>query len=565
MKKLIKSRVLILCLTTISLIEAMHAQAHVEVVHEYLPEAKASFFRSENISNHPPVEAMALPRADVSSHVNGAIPEAQVVGIAHQPSKESVQFEKVPEQSAKLSPGQSTMFGSPLSLLNRPMTQEQQQNLWKFKQKNLGLKLPFTEVKAPKIVLATPAAEHVIIGEEPIVVHNAQGKKISEHFVNHDKSEQNTFYNSDGSSTITILDSNKIKQQEITKMPDKTQIIKYYDERGKLESIETILPDGSRVHKNNNWNGDIIGSEIYNKQNQLETRLTHDDYGRITTMHYNPDGEITNASSIFELPEGRIIINDGRIIDTFVNTDNSRFIIVYSHDGITRNQGIIVHPDGSKSITVYQADGQTTAEFTKVNLDLSYISITYQADGQTQAKIEKYNPDDETHSYITYKADGKTIKSTSVINYSDGTSRITEYQSDGKRIKNTEIANPDGSKSYTIYQPDGKTINKTGTVNIDGSRSYEIYQADGITIKAAIKPNRDNTANFIEYQADGKKFKAIYKFNIFDGTGNYIEYEADGITIKPTKVIDNHLELRSKIENLVSNVPRGSQIENLSN
>ena len=501
MKKLIKNRVLILCLVTTFSVQAMHRLPPIETSHENLPVAQASFSSAWHVSNQPPVEAFAVPFIVE----NNQIVEVEVVrSTKRMPSEKALQ-ETIPLQRQ-------------VNSLGKPMTQKQQQHLLKFKQQGLE----FEDLKAkenfPEIVL-DEAPLQATITEEPLTVYDMAGKKLSEHLLNHDGSQHNTIYNSDGSVTTIILDSHQIKQQEKTIMPDKTQIIKNYDAQGKLESTDTILPDGTKIHKINNFNGDRIGLDIYNKESQLEASSRMHDYGLTITTHYNLDGSVVRTDH--NQPIQIKILSDGRRQETVRNSEGVQSYKIYQlHNEVIEESGT-VNIDGSKSYIGYQSDGVTIQQTGIIYRDGRESYIKYQLDGLKIAKIGGTNFDG-SESYTTYQSDGVTIQKTGIF-YSDGHESYIKYQSDGLKIAKTGTINTKGVQSYTIYQEDGVSKKETGTTNSDGRRSYTLYASNGETIRQSGIFDNQGSHSYTIYQPDGESKKEVATVDK-DGNGTYTRY-----------------------------------------
>lgn len=149
-------------------------------------------------------------------------------------------------------------------------------------------------------LIAQPADGITIDQEHATPIYDAQGKKVSEHIINHDGSEQHTIFDNNGDTITTTLDKNKKLQQKQTLQPDGSSIVQHFDTQGKQESVETINPDGSKVHVFNTNEGDIFEANIYNKIKELEGHLQVDDYGNTTTTTYDANRKPTSHTRMAE-------------------------------------------------------------------------------------------------------------------------------------------------------------------------------------------------------------------------------------------------------------------------
>lgn len=337
---------------------------------------------------------------------------------------------------------------------------------------------------------------------EPITIYNAQGRIVSQHFLNDDGSEHHTLFNDDKSTTTTILDANKVKQQVTIKNPDNSSITKHYNEQGQLVATETTHADGTKINLFNNLEGDITQSEIRNKTDQLESTMQLDDYGNRMITTYHADGKQTQSYQ--QVPQ------------TFSGPDGTTITVTYNADGSSETKQI--NSDG-KTIAVAMSNHHGYDDITRYDSAtgnvISYETVTNKNDIETR---------------ILYDADKITLKAKTITD-KDG-QEITQYNSDGSeettrknqldQITQYEKINKDGSENHITYDPKTGDIEKEITITIDpvtgNKKSQTRDKNKHLELEGFLTP--DGSGQAIHYNSQGK---AILK-EIFhaDGTRSMV-------------------------------------------
>lgn len=309
---------------------------------------------------------------------------------------------------------------------------------------------------------AIAIAENIFEEEfaQPNYTYDAKGNIVSEQL--DDGSEHKFTYNADGSTTTTIFDPKKIRQQEIITKPDGSSITKYYDKQGKQTSIIIKNPDGSKVQTINSQEGDILASAITNKANELEAATRLNEYGQRTATTYHADKTATHT--LFK-PEETVLHDDGTTTTTNTATNGTTTQITKDSNNVI-TQKVTITPDRNQGeVIVYDP--------AKPGTIISTTQVTITPEGMRQATVKNAKGDiteeaiSDEHGNIIIESKFKD----------DGTLEIIEYDPTTKTQSFITTMKPDaqGNKIFTKKkQPEGKIVEMT-TEKIDGTNEYIDY------------------------------------------------------------------------------------------
>lgn len=359
-------------------------------------------------------------------------------------------------------------------------------------------------------------------------------------------------------SKKVILDSNKIKQQEIISRADKSVTRKYYDDRGALESILIIASDKSSIHNYYQSYPDYIvmtRSESYDPHGHKTHEWALNDSGQKIFMYYdahgnailnpNPEETVKNADGSTTITHRH---NDIILLEVTTHTDGSTTTLEYDEENGYLEEKTLQNADGSgnsiyydstgqidgRSTTVKNADGSfTTTRFDENNVMYYIFKAVHHADGSIE----------ETHY-----ADDKTTIAYTEIKHTDGTSELINYSDDGKIASRTKTYKNKTSET-TLYNEQGQITGIEKTVeNGSGSSTTTHYNANNqITQTSKIINNIDGSTETIFYKTNGI-LTASSKYNA-DGSGENITYYDNG-KISNKYIIDTNGSSQSITYNL---------------
>lgn len=364
-------------------------------------------------------------------------------------------------------------------------------------------------------------------------------------------------------SKTVILDSNKIKQQEIIHRADKSVTRKYYDDRGSLESIQVIASDKSSIHNYYQSYPDyivMIRSENYDTHGHKTHEWALNDSGQKIFMYYdahgnsipnpNPEETVKNADGSTTITHRSY--NGMILLQVTTHTDGSTITLEYDEENGYLEEKILQNADGSGESTDYDSTGQIDGGSTTIkNADGSFtttrfdendviyyifkavhhadgsIEETHYADDNTTISHTEIKHPDGTSEFISYSDDGKIASRKKT--YKDKSSETTRYNEQGQitGIEKTVQNGSGSSTSTSTYYNANNQITQTSQSieNIDGSSETTSYDINGVITQTS-KYNFDGSSEFFSYNSDGK----ILNKHITDANGSYQStfYNTDG-------------------------------------
>jgi len=364
-------------------------------------------------------------------------------------------------------------------------------------------------------------------------------------------------------SKTVILDSNKVKQQEIIHRADKSVTRKYYDDRGSLESIQVIASDKSSIHNYYQSYPDYIvmtQSEAYDSNGHKTQEWALNDSGQRICIYYDTQGNSIpnpNPEETVTHPDGSTTIthrnyNGIILLEVTTHTDGSTITLEYDDEDGYLESKEIKNADGSGESTYYDSTGEIdgTSKIVKIS-DGSFKTTHYDADGTINHEFTTVHHTDGSIQ-TTYYNDDKTISYTE-IKYTDGSSESIYYSEDGKisskhkenKDKSSEttryneqgqvtgiektVQNRSGSSTSTHYDANNQITHTSKTIdNIDGSSEKNSYNIDG-TIDYTSKNNSDGSSEYT-YYSSGRPYQTIY-YNSDGSINKSINYDANGNAI----------------------------------
>lgn len=362
-------------------------------------------------------------------------------------------------------------------------------------------------------------------------------------------------------SKTVILDSNKIKQQEIISRADKSVTRKYYDDRGSLESIQVIASDKSSIHNYYQSYPDYIvmtRSENYDTHDHKTHEWALNDSGQKIFMYYdahgnaipnpNPEETVKNADGSTTITHRNY--NGMMLLQVTTHTDGSTITLEYDEEDGYLDSKTLTNADGSGESTYYDSTGQIDGGSTTIkNADGSFTTTRFDENDVIYYIFKTVHHADGSIEEIHYADDNTTISDTK-IKHTDGTSELIYYSDDGKiasrektyKDKSSEttryneegqitgiektVENGSGSSTSTYYDANNQTTGTSQSIkNIDGSSQTTHYDINGvITSKNNFYAN--GSSENISYHSDGTiSYKFITDIN---GSSQSISYNPDG-------------------------------------
>lgn len=373
-------------------------------------------------------------------------------------------------------------------------------------------------------------------------------------------------------SKTVILDSNKIKQQEIISRADKSVTRKYYDDRGSLESIQIIAPDKSSIHNYYQSYPDYIvmtRSENYDTHNHKTHEWALNDSGQKIFMYYdahgnaipnpNPEETVKNADGSTTITHRNY--NGMMLLQVTTHTDGSTITLEYDEEDGYLDSKTLTNADGSGESTDYDSTGQIDGGSKTIkNADGSFTTTRFDENDVIYHIFKAVHHTDGSIEEIHYADDNTTISDTK-IKHTDGTSELIHYSDDGKivsrdktytdkssettyydeqgqidRIEKT-VENGSGSFTTTYYNANNQITQTSKTIkNFNGSSEINYYSTQGV-IYHTTKYNVDGSSENISYRSDGTiSYKDITDT---DGLRNFTYYNTDG-SIDSSTHYDTH-------------------------
>lgn len=368
-------------------------------------------------------------------------------------------------------------------------------------------------------------------------------------------------------SKTVILDSNKIKQQEIISRADKSVTRKYYDDRGSLESIQVIASDKSSIHNYYQSYPDYIvmtRSENYDTHGHKTHEWVLNDSGQKIFMYYdahgnaipnpNPEETVKNADGSTTITHRNY--NGMMLLQVTTHADGSTITLEYDEENGYLEEKILQNSDGSGNSIYYDSTGQIDGGSTTIkNADGSFTTTRFDENDVIYYIFKAVHHADGSIEEIHY-ADDKTTISYTEIKHTDGSSELIYYSDNGKivsrekkytdksseatyydeqdqidRIEKT-VENGSGSSTTTYYNANNQITQTSKAIkNFNGSSEVNYYTTQGV-IYHTTKYNVDGSSEDISYRSDGTiSYKNITDTN---GSSQSISYNPDGSIYSPT-------------------------------
>ena len=321
-----------------------------------------------------------------------------------------------------------------------------------------------------------------------------------------DGREIKRIYNNDDAETkysVTVEygeNGKKTKEIETQMGNDKTDIIRYYNEDGKISKVEDYADDGTTINSTK-------------------------------TYEYNEDGSYKETISGADEKPDEVIEYDG--------SEEPRPVkkTVYEDDGTT-----------VKQTTTYEyKDGKLSKK-------------TFSGADEKPDKVIEYDGSEEPRPVkeTVYEDDGTTVKQTTTCEYKDGKLSRKTLSGAGNKTKIVrEYDNTEREIKATFYEDDGQTINRIVTCTYKDDNSRTMTQTDGNNKLQMVTEykNRD-IINQTVYAEDGETPVHIVENGLVkmthiattDADGNTIEHKYDFDENGVCTRSDLAVKLRQQIE-----------------
>lgn len=338
-------------------------------------------------------------------------------------------------------------------------------------------------------------------------------------------------------SKTVIFDTNKIKQQEIIHKSNGNSTLKYYDNRGVLESIASINADKSSIHNYYQSYPDYIvmtRSESYDTHNHKTHEWALNDNEQRIYSYYDAHGNLIpnpNPEEIVTNADGSTTRTDrdenGRIILQITShSDGSTITLEYDDEDGYIYSKVIKNADGSGESIEYDSTGEIIGTSKTIkNLDGSFTTINYDAHGTIEHKFNTiYHTDGSIEK--TYENDNNKIDRKE-ITYTDGSFESITYSENGN-LSYKEKINKDKSSESTYYDNTGKILHSIKKIQNGNGLSTSTYynEKNEITLTSTTLENFDGSVKEENYYDHNGVKTETTKFN-FDGSSEKTYYNGE--------------------------------------
>ena len=297
-----------------------------------------------------------------------------------------------------------------------------------------------------------------------------------------DGREIKRIYNNDDAETkysVTVEygeNGKKTKETETQMGNDKTDIIRYYNEDGKISKVEDYADDGTTINstKTYEYNEDGSYKETISGADEKPDKVIEYDGSEeprpVKEIYYEDDGTTVKKAYTYEY-------KDDKLSRTITFVDGGKLYRVEEYDS-----------SGDKiKHTVYAEDGTTVKQTTTYEYKDGKLSkTTISGADEKPDKVIEYDGSEEPRPVkeIYYEDDGTTVKKAYTYEYKDDKLSRTITFVDGGKLYRVEEYDSSGDKiKHTVYAEDGETpvhIVENGLVKMTHIATTD---ADGNTIE----------------------------------------------------------------------------------
>ena len=323
-----------------------------------------------------------------------------------------------------------------------------------------------------------------------------------------DGREIKRIYNNDDAETkysVTVEygeNGKKTKEIETQMGNDKTDIIRYYNEDGKISKVEDYADDGTTINSTKTYEYNEDGSykeTISGADEKPDTVIEYDGSEEprpVKKTVYEDDGTTVKQTTTYEYKDGKLSKktfsgagNKTKIVREYDNTEREIKATFYEDDGQTINRIVTCTYKDDNSRTMTQTDGNNKLQMVTEYKNRDIINQTvYAEDGETPVHIVENGLVKMTH-IATTDADGNTIEhkydfdENGVCTRSDLAVKLRQQIEPASLNKNTikllKQLNPENIiKVLTSYQIlTGKTLQQAIEDEWDLSNSKDTMRA----------------------------------------------------------------------------------------
>ena len=248
------------------------------------------------------------------------------------------------------------------------------------------------------------------------------------------------------------------------------------------EVVDTWMPDGSRIHREDLPGGGSIEVTTYPDGTSEKTQFFHNSDGSVTTNHtdrqgwgtstrqgQDPDGTLWEEKLL--PPDNR---TERRTSKETVQPDKSVLRETTGPDGTGRE---VTTADGRRSESVFTfPDGRQEASRMVTNEDGSTLTTFNHADGRWETLRKETLPNGTLRETLTRDKGGTEITLTSTIENADGSTTI---DIDGPDSTHRTTTWPDGATETTVTYSDGTSERTASGFHPDGSKWHFTENRDG--------------------------------------------------------------------------------------
>ena len=299
-----------------------------------------------------------------------------------------------------------------------------------------------------------------------------------------DGREIKRIYNNDDAETkysVTVEygeNGKKTKEIETQMGNDKTDIIRYYNEDGKISKVEDYADDGTTINSTKTYEYNEDGSykeTISGADEKPDTVIEYDGSEEprpVKKTIYEDDGTTVKQTTTYEYKDGKLSKK------TFSGADEKPDKVI-EYDGSEEPRPV--------KETIYTEDGTTVKQTTTYEYKDGKLSkTTISGADEKPDKVIEYDGSEEPRPVkeIYYEDDGTTVKKAYTYEYKDDKLSRTITFVDGGKLYRVEEYDSSGDKiKHTVYAEDGETpvhIVENGLVKMTHIATTD---ADGNTIE----------------------------------------------------------------------------------
>ena len=407
-----------------------------------------------------------------------------------------------------------------------------------------------------------PEGTQTPAGQLPEGVTETAGKDENGHdcmiWKDQDGREIKRIYNNDNAEekySVTVEygeNGKKTKETETQYGDEKIDLIRYYNEDGKISKVEDYADDGTTINSTKTYE--------YNEDGSYKVTISGADE--------NPDKVIEYDGSENPRPVKETVYkDDGTTVEyttTYEYKDGK--LSKETISGADEKPDKVIEYDGSENPrpvkeTVYKDDGTTVKQTTTYEYKDGKLSKeTFSGADEKPYKVIEYDGSENPRPVkeTVYKDDGTTVKQTTTYEYKDGKLSRKTLSGAGNKTKIVrEYDNTEREIKATFYEDDGQTINIIVTCTYKDDNSRTVTQTDGNNKLQMVTEykNRD-IINQTVYAEDGETPVHVVENGLVkmthiattDADGNAIEHKYDfdenGICTRS----DLAVKLRQQIE-----------------